>query len=67
MIMQGFSAARHQLNKYEQHMLPAGQGEMQKSVETLVESLLRQGLISRHLRFQDIFGDGMSLYETMLL
>ena len=66
MIMQGFSAARHQLNKYEQHMLPAGQGEMQKSVETLVESLLRQGLISRNLSFQDIFGDGMSLYETML-
>ena len=65
MIMQGFSAARHQLSKCEQRMLPAGQDEMQKSVETLVESLLRQGLISQNFGFQDIFGDGMSLYETL--
>ena len=62
MIMKGFSAARHQLNKYEQRMLPAGLDEMQKSVEKLIGSLLRQGLISRNLRFQDIFGDGMDLY-----
>lgn len=66
-IMQGFSAARHQLNTYEQRMLPAGQEEMQKSVEKLTGSLLRQGLISRNLRFQDIFGDGMKLYETLRL
>ena len=61
MIMQGFSAARRQLSKYEQRMLPAGQEEMQESVEKLVGSLLRQGLINRKFRFQDIFGDSMSL------
>ena len=65
MIMQDFSTARHQLSKCEQRMLPAGQDEMQKSVEKLVGSLLRQGLISHNFRFQDIFGDGMSLYETL--
>ena len=64
-IMRGFSKARHQLSKYEQQMLPAGQDEMQKSVEKLVGSLLRQGLITRSYRFQDIFGDGMSLYQTL--
>ena len=63
-ILRGFSAARQQLSKYEQRMLPAGQDEMQKSVEKLVGSLLRQGLITRNYGFQDIFGDGMSLYET---
>ena len=67
MIMQGFSSARHQLSKSEQRMLPAGQEEMQKSVEKLIGSLLRQGLISRNLTFQDIFGDGMKLYETLPL
>ncbi len=64
MIMQGFSAARHQLSKYEQRMLPAGQAEMQKSVEKLVGSLLRQGLISRNLRFQDIFDNGLRPCKT---
>ena len=67
MIMQGFAAARRQLDKYEQRMLPAGQDEMQKSVEEFVGSLLRQGIIIRDYRFQDIFGDGMSLYETLPL
>lgn len=67
LIMQGFSAARHQLSKSEQRMLPAGREEMQKSVEKLIGSLLRQGLISRNLTFQDIFGDGMKLYETLPL
>ena len=67
MIIHGFSAARHQLSKYEQRMLPAGQDEMQKSVKKLVGSLLRQGLIRRNLRFQDIFGDGIRLYKTLPL
>ena len=64
-IIRGFSAARQQLSKNEQRMLPAGQGEMRKSVDKLVGSLLRQGLISQNFGFQDIFGDGMSLYETL--
>ena len=67
MIMQGFAAARCQLDKYEQRMLPAGQDEMQKSVEEFVGSLLRQGIIIRDYQFQDIFGDGMSLDETLPL
>jgi len=67
MIMQRFLVARHQLSKYEQRMLPAGQDEMQKSVEKLIGSLLRQGLINRNLQFQDIFGDGMSLFKTLPL
>ena len=67
MIMQGFSAARHKLSKSEQRMLPAGQHEIQKSVEKLVGSLLRQGLISREFRFRDIFDEGMKLYETLSL
>ncbi|MFL2844901.1 MAG: hypothetical protein ACJ0BO_01420 [Candidatus Puniceispirillaceae bacterium] len=67
MIMRGFSAARHQLSKNEQRMLPAGRGEMRKSVEKLIGSLLRQGLITRSYRFDDIFGDGMGLYETLPL
>ncbi len=66
-IMRGFLAARHQLSKNEQRMLPAGQSEMRKSVENLVGSLLRQGLITRNYSFQDIFGDGLSLYETLPL
>ena len=63
--MQGFSAARRQLSKNEQFMLPAGQDEMQRSVEMLIGSLLRQGLISRNFGFQEIFGDGMRLYQSL--
>ena len=64
-IMQGFSAARRQLSKNEQFMLPAGQDEMQRSVEMLIGSLLRQGLISRNFGFQEIFGDGMRLFQSL--
>ncbi len=62
MIIEGFLAARSQLNEYEQRMLPAGQNQMQKSIEKLLHSLLRQGLISRKYSFQDIFSASMSLY-----
>ena len=66
-IIRGFSAARQQLSKNEQRMLPAGQGEMRKSVDKLVGSLLRQGLITRRYRFQDIFVDSMGLDEKLHL
>ncbi len=66
-IMLGFRAARQQLSDDEQRMLPMGQEEMQTSVETLLQSAFRQGLIGRKLRFNDIFGHGMNLYQALSL
>jgi hypothetical protein len=40
---------------------------MQTSVETLLQSAFRQGLIGRKLRFNDIFGHGMNLYQALSL
>jgi len=66
-IMRGFHSARQQLSDDEQRMLPMGQEDMQNSVETLLLSAFRQGLIGRKLRFNDIFGHGMNLYQALSL
>jgi 4,5-dihydroxyphthalate decarboxylase len=66
-IMLGFRAARQQLSDDDQRMLPMGQEEMQISVEKLLHSALRQGLIGRKRGFNDIFGRGMNLYQTLSL
>ena len=66
-MMLGFHSARQQLSDDEQRMLPMGREEMETSVETLLHSALRQGLIGQKLGFNDIFGDGMNLYQTLSL
>ena len=65
--MLGFHSARQQLSDDEQRMLPMGREEMETSVETLLHSALRQGLIEQKLGFDDIFGNGMNLYQTLSL
>ena len=59
-IMLGFDTARRQLSADKQRMLPAGLDEMQTSVETLLRSVYRQGLISRPMSFHDIFGEALA-------
>lgn len=66
-IMAGFHSARQQLSHDEQRMLPIGEEEMQTSLETLLQSAFKQGLIGQKLGFNDIFGRGMSLYQTLSL
>ena len=59
-IMLGFDTARRQLSADKQRMLPAGLDEMQTSVETLLRSVYRQGLISHPMSFHDIFGEALA-------
>jgi len=60
-IFAGFAAARQNLPKAQQAMLPAGRQEMQPSVEILLKSVYRQGLTDHNLSFDDVFGEALTL------
>jgi 4,5-dihydroxyphthalate decarboxylase len=56
-LFDGFVAARALLPMDEQTMLPIGKAEMEYSINVLAQSAFHQGLTTKHLSFDDIFGD----------
>ncbi|MBF9033051.1 hypothetical protein HKCCE2091_02275 [Rhodobacterales bacterium HKCCE2091] len=60
-VVEGFAEAKAALRQDGPDMLPIGADAMRRSVETLLGSVHRQGLTTRRLSFENVFGRGMEL------
>lgn len=60
-IVEGFVAAKAQLDTPTFDLLPMGEEAMRPSIDVLIGSMRRQGLIDRDMTFDDVFGEAVSL------
>lgn len=62
-LFDAFKVARTALPLNEQRMLPIGKAEMEKSIKVLAQSAFNQGLTTKALSFDDIFGDAAAVID----
>ena len=62
-LFDAFKLARTALPLDDQRMLPIGKAEMEKSIKVLAQSAFNQGLTTKILSFDDIFGDATAVIE----
>ena len=62
-LFDAFKVARASLPLNDQRMLPIGKAEMEKSINVLAQSAFNQGLTTKILSFDDIFGDATAVID----
>ena len=62
-LFDAFKVARASLPLNDQRMLPIGKAEMEKSISVLARSAFNQGLTTKILSFDDIFGDATAVID----
>ena len=62
-LFDAFKVARASLPLDDQRMLPIGELEMKKSIRILAQSAFNQGLTTKILSFDDIFGEATAVID----